>query len=64
MAFLAFCALSVLVIPTSQQLAVLVGVNYAMKLSGSPEGQKILALVRKKANQLLDEQLAEPEKKK
>jgi hypothetical protein len=57
-------------IPTQNQVAVLVGTHYALELGKSPEGQKIVSLVRAKANNYLDEQLKElveenkPEKEK
>jgi hypothetical protein len=46
-------------IPTQNQVAVLVGTHYALELGKSPEGQKIVSLVRAKANNYLDEQLKE-----
>jgi hypothetical protein len=46
-------------IPTQNQVAVLVGTHYALELGKSPEGQKIVSLVRAKANDYLDEQLKE-----
>jgi len=54
-----FCAALALFVPTSKQIAVLVGTNYALELARSPEGAKISQLIRKKANDFLDEQLKE-----
>lgn len=48
-----------LVVPTQNQVAVLVGTHYALELGKSPEGQKIVSVVRMKANKYLDEQLQE-----
>jgi uncharacterized membrane protein len=48
-----------LAIPTQNQVAVLVGTHYALEPGKSPEGQKIVSLVRAKANNYLDEQLKE-----
>jgi hypothetical protein len=47
------------IIPTQNQVAVLVGTHYALELGKSTEGQKIVSLVRAKANLYLDEQLKE-----
>lgn len=49
-------------LPTSNQAAVLVGTHYAVKLAESPEGLKVQSLIRKKANEFLDEQLKEVQK--
>jgi len=46
-------------IPSQNQVAVLVGTHYALELGKSPEGQKIVSVVRAKANRYLDEQLKE-----
>lgn len=35
--------------------AILVGAHYADTLSRSPEGEKVMTLVRKRANEYLDE---------
>ena len=45
--------------PNQNQVAVLVGTHYALELGKSPEGQKIVSIVRAKANSYLDEQLKE-----
>lgn len=49
--------------PSSKDTAILVGASYAIDLAKSPEGQKIQTLIRKKANEYLDEQLKEEVKK-
>lgn len=51
-------ALTVLV-PNKTDVAVLVGASVALDMAKSPEGVKIGALLRGKANELLDEQLKE-----
>lgn len=48
-----------LFLPSANQAAVLVGTHYAVKLAESPEGLKVQSLIRKKANEFLDEQLKE-----
>ena len=48
--------------PSAQQVAILVGTSYAVDLAKSPEGAKIGQLIRKKANDYLDEQLKEVQK--
>lgn len=50
-----------LLMPSSKQVAILVGASYALDLSKSPEGQKVVTLIRAKANQLLDEQIKAPQ---
>jgi|SRR6476660_3072919 len=47
------------VTPSSKDTAILVGASYAIDLAKSPEGQKVQSLIRKKANDFLDEQLKE-----
>jgi hypothetical protein len=47
------------VTPSAKDTAILVGASYAIDLAKSPEGQKIQTLIRKKANDFLDEQLKE-----
>lgn len=46
-----------LVIPTSNQIAGLVAAKLAINASESPEAQKLGIVLRKKANEYLDEQL-------
>lgn len=58
-----FCFLVGHLLPTPKQAAALVGTHYAVQLAGSPEGQKVMTLIRKKANDYLDEQLKEEVKK-
>ena len=48
--------------PSAQQVAILVGTSYAVDFAKSPEGAKIGQLIRKKANDYLDEQLKEVQK--
>lgn len=45
-------------IPTQTQTAVLVGTSIAVDVAKSPEGAKVGQLLRKKANELLDAELA------
>ena len=45
--------------PDSKDIAILVGASYAVDFAKSPEGAKIGTLIRKKANDYLDEQLKE-----
>lgn len=57
-AWVGICALVLsTVIPTKTQTAVLIGGHYALKLSDTPEANKVMTLLRKKANDLLDEEL-------
>lgn len=51
------CLTLALTLPTANQAAALVGTHYAVQLASSPEGQKVQSLIRKKANEYLDEQL-------
>lgn len=44
-------------IPTSKETAILVGASIAVDVAKSPEGTKVAALLRGKANELLDEQI-------
>lgn len=53
------CVLISVAIPSAQQVAILVGTSYAVDFAKSPEGAKIGSLIRKKANDYLDEQLKE-----
>ena len=46
-------------LPSSKDLAILIGASYAVDFAKSPEGAKIGTLIRKKANDYLDEQLKE-----
>ena len=57
-----FCLFVVLIAPSSKQTAILVGTSYAVDFAKSPEGAKIGELIRKKANDYLDEQLKEAQK--
>lgn len=51
------CIILAVFLPTSKDVAILVGTSYAMSISKSPEGEKVMTLIRKKANEYLDEQL-------
>lgn len=51
-----------IIIPTQTQTAALVGAHYALKASESPEMQKVYTLMRLKANELLDKEIAEATK--
>lgn len=51
--------ISSLMIPSSKEIAILVGTSYAVDFAKSPEGAKIGQLIRKKANDFLDEELKE-----
>lgn len=54
-----FCIFIATMAPTSKQTAILVGTSYAVDFAKSPEGAKIGVLIRKKANDYLDEQIKE-----
>lgn len=54
-----FSIIFAIVTPSAKDTAILVGASYAIDLAKSPEGQKISLLIRKKANDFLDEQLKE-----
>ena len=58
----AFCVLISVATPSANQVAILVGTSYAVDFAKSPEGAKIGELIRKKANDYLDEQLKEAQK--
>jgi hypothetical protein len=44
-------------LPSKTDTAVLIGTHYAVSLAESPEGAKVSSLIRKKANEYLDEEL-------
>lgn len=44
-------------VPSKTDVAVLVGASMAIKFANSPEGEKVSALLRGKANEILDEEL-------
>lgn len=46
-----------LLLPSSKEVAILVGSSVALDVAKSPEGTKIAALLRGKANELLDEEM-------
>lgn len=47
-----------LALPSQPQAAVLVAGHYALKMSESPEASKVMSVLRKKANEFLDAELA------
>lgn len=56
------CLFTSVMLPSTQQTAILVGTYYAVDFAKSSEGTKVFSLIRKKANDYLDEQL-KPETK-
>lgn len=50
------------VMPSQTQTAVLVARHYALRMADSPEASKVLQVLRKKANEYLDEELKEVKK--
>ena len=50
------------VIPSQTQTAVLVAGHYALRMADSPEASKVMQVLRKKANEYLDEELKEVKK--
>lgn len=59
MTIVALILFTCVMIPNSNQMAVLAATHYTQELVQSEEGQKIVQLVRKKAAKYLDEQLKE-----
>ena len=55
-------SVALIAIPSKTDVAILVGANYAFKAAATPEAQKVMTLIRKKANEMLDEQLKEEKK--
>lgn len=51
-----------LVLPSSKDVAILVGVHYVNKAIETPEAAKVQTLLRLKANELLDKQIQEATK--
>ena len=51
-----------ILIPNSKDLAILVGAHYAIEASKTPEAAKVMTLIRRQANKMLDEALAEGKK--
>ena len=47
------------IIPNQIQTAVLVAGHYALKMANTPEASKVMSVLRKKANEYLDQQLAD-----
>jgi hypothetical protein len=52
-----FSIILVLLLPSTKQMAILVGANFALDAVHSPEGQKVTSLLRLKANEILDAEL-------
>ena len=50
------------VMPSQCQTAVLVAGHYALRMADSPEASKVMQVLRKKANEYLDEELKEVKK--
>lgn len=50
------------VMPSQTQTAVLVARHYALRMADSPEASKVTQVLRKKANEYLDEELKEVKK--
>ena len=50
------------VMPSQTQTAVLVAGHYALRMADSPEASKVMQVLRKKANEYLDEELKEVKK--
>lgn len=44
-------------IPTRTDTAILIGGHYALKVANTPESAKIMSVLRKKANEILDKEL-------
>lgn len=53
---LGLCVLA-FAIPNSNTMAYMVATHYAVAFGQSPEAQKVVSLLRKKANEILDEEL-------
>lgn len=52
-----FCLLLTIAMPSTKQMAILLGAHYVVAAAQSPEGQKAQQLIRKKINEILDEEL-------
>jgi hypothetical protein len=52
-----FAIILVLLLPSTKQMAILVGANFALDAVHSPEGQKVTSLLRLKANEILDAEI-------
>lgn len=51
-------------IPSKQEIAVLVGGSYALDVAKSPEAAKLMTVIRGKANEILDGEIKKLEEKK
>lgn len=56
------CILLANFLPTQKDAAYIVGAHYAVMAAESPEAQKIVTIMREKANEFLDDQLKEVKK--
>jgi hypothetical protein len=52
-----------LAMPGSRDAAIMVATSYAVDLNNSNEGQKVISLIRLKANQMLDEAIEDAKRK-
>jgi hypothetical protein len=46
-------------LPDKTDVAILVGANYALKAAETPEAQKVMTILRAKANEILDSEIKE-----
>lgn len=46
-------------LPSKTDVAILVGANYALKAAETPEAQKVMTILRAKANEILDAEIKE-----
>ena len=51
------------ILPTKGDIAILVAGNYAIDIAKSPEAGKLMTVIRGKANEMLDEQIKQLDKK-
>lgn len=56
--FAVFSLPMAILLPSSKDVAILVGTSYGLDLARSPVGAKVQSLLLQKANKLLDEELA------
>jgi hypothetical protein len=47
------------ILPSKTDVAILVGANYALKAAETPEAQKVMTILRAKANEILDAEIKE-----
>ena len=46
-----------IILPSKTDVAILVGANYALKAAETPEAQKVMSILRAKANEILDAEI-------